>query len=226
MRYLNFTAGLILGVLLALGIGSYAQVEIGTGTCQYKGLEDGVWWQSQFGFEGNLKPHCLEIQKNVPVSEHFGYSFGLAHLGNLHANNLATVADNDPYDGGSCNHATAHNCIARVRVEQATYGITGGLYASMHKFGVLWAAELGVLGYRSSFTATITQNDYGLYSYDYNTVGYHVAPYVGVAAKWKGLYARARVYEGVRGEGYQSDGVQQPGLAHGPVTSITVGMTF
>lgn len=242
---LGLALGYLAGVASSIAFSSHAEeparVDVGTGFCKHNRLQDGTWFQGQYGFSGKLSSPCLELQRNQLVFENFGYSLGLAHLGYLHSNNIATIHDGDTVDG-ACDPATGHNCRAIFETLGSDYGVTAGLYAEGERWGRTWALETGLLGYRSSIDITVHRGDVvpdALFPAEQreHVVAWHLSPYVGGVARFRAFerdwYARLRVYLNVRqdghiqgGDGYLGHGALQAGLTHGPVTVFSLGATF
>lgn len=217
-------AAFFAGIIVALGWSSRAEGSIGVGACRYTGLTEGVWYQDQFdGFKGNLSTACAEAEWRSEGKS--GLAVGLAHLGYLHGNNIATINDTTDayktYTGGACEPG-GKNCLARFMIDTATYGITLGAFTKVGRFSL----EGGLLFYRSEFNVT-TQRIHDGYGYpelsEYRIVSYNNSPYVGVSYGADDFYARLRVYQEIN-----QDGETYPykGLTSGPAAALTVGVRF
>lgn len=203
----------------------FAGGSIGLGACRLTGLTEGVWAQDQFdGFKGNLSSACTEAEWRSEGKS--GFTVGLAHLGYLHGNNLATINDTTDayktYTGGAC-AKDGTNCLARFLVDVANYGVTLGAFTTFGRFSL----EGGVFFYRSEFDVTVQrihdpQTSYPLLA-EYRIVAYHNTPYVGVAYSAHDFYARLRVYQEIN-----QDGETYPykGLTSGPAIALTAGVRF
>jgi hypothetical protein len=227
--------------LLLVVVSSHAEAggrfDAGAGECEHTGFDEGIWWQSQFGYDGGKRARCVEVQWQQEGDK--GLTLGLVHLGYLHSQSLATINDTTEflktYTGGPCESPSARNCRVVVHTLTSEWGATlGGFYASG-----AFAAEGGILAYRSHFKANVQLVDAGApfpAEHTENVVGYHYTPYLGAVARWRRLYLRLRVYQKITQDGrlhngsqqfgFAPDGTPQRGLTAGPLYAITAGVSF
>lgn len=215
---------LVAGIFIGAALSSIAGGSIGIGACRHTGLTEGVWYQDQFdGYKGKQNAACAEGEWRSAGKS--GFSVGLAHLGYLHGNNLATINDTTEayktYTGGPCEPG-GKNCLARFLVDVANYGATLGAFTRLGRFSL----EGGIFFYRSEFAVAVQRVHEG-HGYpeftEYRIVSYNNTPYFGVAFNANDFYARLRVYQEIN-----QDGETYPykGLTSGPAVALTMGVTF
>ncbi len=230
----------LVALVFTTGCANAQSFEIGYGQCQHTGLTEGVWWQSQFGIEGNMRPSCEYVQWNRAVTQRAGVSIGLADLGYVKTAGLGTMNDTTEffktYTGEPCDPKTWRNCLAMYHSRATEYGITLG---SFYKPKEWLSFEGGVFLYRSSFreeVQIVTPCPTCPERFSQNVVGYHNTPYLGVAILQGDAVLRLRVYERIVQDGtlrsaYPYDASQPPGsyqmgLTKGPTITATIGVRF
>jgi len=207
MRYLNFAAGLLLGVLLALGIGSQAvdlkpELDASFGQCKYKHSPEWVWWSPQFGFTGSMAPECLALGASWGTSN--GFRIGLLDGGRFSTDNLALWGvDGQTYDPTQpCDVKRQRNCLAEFKGHGGMYGVTLGVWHNFNvgPFGV--RPEIGALFYHSWFDVDATPQNPGTaqtmeWAHWDHASGDHYTPYAALPVRWKNVSLRLEMFRNV-----------------------------
>ena len=230
-------------LILALGLsiqeaGSF-EIELAAGRSELCCVQDGVWWQSDFGFNGHVRTTTLEIgarQRFGNWSIHGAY----IDLGTATGFNVATMRDDD---FGSfnrtkrCDPDSQKNCLGYFATSQNTTGVLLGVAYGLTFKGVLVEGEAGQFFYQSDMRVSILCPNCGLATrYAFGAGGtfssaseIRRSPYGALRVSYKGLTLTYRRITHVDGNGERIDGIEAQfatGLTNGPVNQVLVGVSI
>lgn len=231
------------GFLVAIGIHAVRAIdlEIAVGRSEFCCLQDGVWWQSPFGFNGNLRAVSAEIGLRQRIGD-FGAHLAYVNLGSVSSDNFAAMRDDefgrhDPVK--PCNTANRSNCLGRFIGRQSVQGIIAGASYQRNLFwGIAGEIEAGEFFYKSHWSITIhcpggCGTDYGLtfatperYTFGATTKRTH---YAALKATYRSAFIVWRRFSRVDGGGDPAGAVVpefSAGLTNGPVNQIMLGMVI
>jgi hypothetical protein len=212
------------------------ELEIAVGQSEYCCRADGVWWQSEFGFNGNMRPTSWEIGARHRIGN-WGIHAAYVDLGTVSANNIASMRDDDfgKHDPTKpCDAATQKNCLGQFSAKQNVRGVLAGAsYGIGLPYGARLEAELGQYFYRARWDITIQCPDcgnYSLYSFGFSHSFRYVSetrrtPYVSGRVSYKNVFLMYRRFSYINGGG-TSEEQYAIGLTGGPVNQFMVGISL
>ena len=155
-------------------------IEIGTGETHYKTAHDGLWYQSQFQNELDLKtvPWSVGISKKI---DNLRYRAQILSLGGVYTSGV-WASDDDHYPGSK---ATA---VYIGKGKGSASGIVLSVSRDVNIFNLPLYAEAGAFFYVPSWTERISEYSTTKYLYDLTaekTV--RVGPVMGVGIRHSGI---------------------------------------
>lgn len=232
----------IFGFLLitsALASPSTIDLEVAIGRSAFCCTNDGVWWQSQFGFNGQLRVLTYEVGARWRVAN-WGVALRYADLGKASGMNLASVRDDEfgKYDTSKpCNTNTQSNCLAIFAVDQNVRAVMLGASYRVSIQGAQVEPEIGQVFYQSSLKVSIYCPNCGIGSkYAFGEGGTFVStseirrsPYVALRLTYKRVTLTYRYILNIDGNGARTEGIEAQfasGLTHGPLNQIMLGVSL
>jgi len=213
--------------------------EMSVGRSEFCCLQDGVWWQSPFGFNGYTRSTAIDLGVRQRMGN-WSLAARYSDLGSANGLNVATMRDDD---FGSfnrtkgCNTASQKNCLAFFSTSQHVAGVMlGGAYGKDYR-GIRLEGEAGTFLYQSDMNVQILCPNCGLDSrYAFGAGGtfsssseIRRSPYFSVAAKYQDFFLTYRRISSVDGNGKGLQGVEaqfSTGLTNGPVNQILIGVSL
>lgn len=231
---------MLLAVLMTALSSSVAalDLELAAGRSQFCCLQDGVWWQSPFGFTGTTTDGSVE----VGLRQRWGdFSFHGAYLdmGRATGRNLATMRDDEfgKAPSKSCNQDSQRDCLGYfVTSQQVTGVLLGGAYGR-DLYGIRLEGEYGQFFYTSDLNVSIwcpNCGTAGRYSFGHGGVFSSISeirrtPYAAARVTYKNVTLTYRRFTNVDGNGERKEGVEAQfatGLTNGPVNQIMLGISL
>lgn len=232
-----------LAIALILSIASLTahglEYEIAIGQSQFCCTQNGIWWQSSFGFTGQTRDLAFEAGVRQRIGD-FSIHGAYVDLGSATGLNKATMRDDDfgSYNTHlGCNSASQKNCLGYFAAKQHVAGfLVGASYRLMLK-GVGIEPEVGQFLYQADMKIAIwcpncgTDSRYafgagGTFS---STSEIRRSQYLALKVSYKDVFLTYRRFSKIDGGGSGLDGVEtqfSTGLTNGPVSQILVGMSF
>jgi len=208
-------------------------LEAAIGRSAFCCLQDGVWWQSPFGFNGDTRVASWELGARQRFG-HWGMHAAYSDLGTVKGDNLATMRDadfNNFNTTANCNQATQHNCLGYFRTRQHVKGVmAGGSYQFTVKgFGI--EPEAGKFFYRSDFEVAIWCPTCGTFPTgeqrdERSMSGIRRSTYLALKVSKGNVFLSIRRFSNIDGSGDISKGEFATGLTSGPVNQIMLGVTL
>lgn len=238
-RVLNILIGMVIGFTVH-GFASRAlDFEVGVGRSEFCCLQDGVWWQSDFGFNGSVRVPSFEIG----VRKRFGdWSLHGAYvdLGTATGQNIATMRDDEfgSFDRTKrCDQTQQKNCLGFFANSQHVHGALLGAAYGKSVYGVRIEGELGQFFYQTEMSVQVLCPNCGLdHRYAFGAGGtfsstsdMRRSSYFALKAEYKGVFLTYRRFTRIDGGGKIVDDVEGQfsiGLTNGPVNQLLVGVTL
>ena len=214
------------------------EIEIGVGQASYS-LTDGIWWQSPYGFNGNVRPASIEFGIRERKGD-FGFHAAYVDLGHVTGNNLFSMRDEDfgRMDfTKSCDSGSQKNCLGKGQASQHVQGLLLGVSYGLNINGVQLDAEAGQYLYVSDWSISVYcwncgyahSHAFGAPTTYSSRSELRRSSVISVSAGYKNVYVTYRRFFSIDGSGKGSGGVDDQyaiGLTAGSVNQLLVGFRF
>ena len=207
------------------------RLEAQAGVCQYGQAGEGVWWNSNYSTDMDLRSFCWQlgvsrIERRYEFAD-VGWRVSWADLGRYRADNQFAAWDEDQFvafDRGNCQRS-GKNCVARGQMHGHAYGLTLTGITERHWQEVTFGLEAGAYVYYSYFDVTLSIPDHPDWQVPgYRWDGYTVRPVLGLTAQYGYLFATFRSYFNLKS--YEHSCTSCTGVIGGPAWSALVGIQF
>lgn len=213
-------------------------LEVAVGRSEFCCLEDGIWWQSPFGFDGHTRSVSLEVGARKRWGD-WSLHGAFVDLGETSGTNTASMRDDDFGRHNvtkPCDQNLQKNCLGYFTARQKVAGVlVGGAYGRVIS-GVRAEVELGQFFYVSDMSVSIWCPNCGLgHRYAFggggtfsSASGVRKTPYIALRATYRGVTLTYRRFQSVDGSG-SGEGVEaqfSTGLTNGPVNQVMLGVSF
>ena len=222
---------LLLSLSLTTAQAEPLRLEAQAGVCEHGLAANGIWHNDSMPTDIDLRSTCWSFGVSQAPWKYRGFDLGwrLAYvdLGRYKADNVFAMRDDEQFTGvtgDDCEADSGKGCLGRGRISGRTRGVSIGALAEWPVSVVTLGLETGVYAYYNRFTVTISAHpDASKFQPVTVTWGdIHATPYLGTTARYKYLFATARIYGHVRAGEHNCGGCS--GITHGPAWQLTAGI--
>lgn len=243
-EWVIFLTGLLAGLALAIALSARpdsikVETELAVGASEFCCLQDGVWWQSPFGFQGETRSLAWEVGARVRLGN-WSLRGAFADLGAASGQNVAVMRDDDFGSfnpAAPCDPDAQRNCLGYFNTSQHVKGVLAGAAYARVIQGVRIEGELGQFLYQSELRVSIWCPDCGIarrYSFGYggtfsSSSDLRRSNYVSLRLQYGKSFLTWRRFSHINGNGDGLQGIEAQfatGLTSGPVNQLLFGISL
>lgn len=230
----------LIALLIALATPAKAlDYELAVGRSEFCCLENGIWWQSSFGFNGSTVDRSIELGARHRIGN-WGLHGAYVDLGSASGHNPAVMRDDEfgRYNTAKpCDVNLQKNCLGFFGTNQRVHGLLAGVSYGYDIKGVRLEGELGQYLYQSEMRVSIWCPNCGVshkYAFGHGGTfssksGMRRSSYFAIKAEYKNTFLTYRRFSQIDGSGEGMEGVETQfatGLTNGPVNQVMIGVKF